>query len=280
MTTVAIIAQGAMGAGMGQRLSQHGVDVLTWLEGRSAASAERAAKAGMRAVDAAGIAGADIILSVLPPAEALGLAEKLASAMRAATRKPLYADCNAISPAQAERIGAVVTATGARFADGGIIGAPPREGYTPKLYVSGEHAPALLALNEKGFDVRLVEGPVGAASALKLCYAGITKGLTALGSAMALAATRNGAAAALAQELAASQPNLVPWFDRFISMMYDKAYRWDGEMEEIADFIGRDRAEARMYEGAAGLYRHIAADHAGDGTDVAALKAFLALNRK
>jgi 3-hydroxyisobutyrate dehydrogenase-like beta-hydroxyacid dehydrogenase len=267
-----------MGAGFGHRLTRHGVVVLTWLEGRSARSADRAAAAGMRPVDAAGIAGADIILSIVPPAEAKALAERLAPALAAAPRKPLYADCNAISPATAESVAAIVTATGAPFADGGIIGGPPRDdGYTPVLYASGDAAPALAALSAHGLDVRVLPGPVGAASALKMSYAGITKGLVALASAMMLGATRAGAAPGLAAELARSQPDLLAWFQRMVPGSYDKAYRWNGEMEEIADFLGAEGgAAAEIYQAIAGFYTQIAADHAGPRRETDAIAAFLA----
>jgi 3-hydroxyisobutyrate dehydrogenase-like beta-hydroxyacid dehydrogenase len=280
--TVAIIAQGAMGAGFGQRLTRNGVVVLTSLEGRSGASATRAAAAGMRNVPLPAIAEADIILSIIPPAEARALAERLAPHLAAASRKPLYADCNAISPATAEAVAGVIAAAGAPFADAGIIGGPPREdGYTPVLYTSGPGASALAALGAHGLDVRIVEGPVGAASALKMSYAGITKGLTALISAMSLAATRAGAAEGFFRELERSQPELLRWFQRFVPQSFDKAYRWNGEMEEIADYIGpgdgsSGGAAAGIYEAIAGFYTQMAADNAGPGKDRAAISAFLA----
>ena len=280
MPVIAIIAQGAMGAGLARRLTEHGATVLTSLAGRSAASAQRAAAAGMRAVDDAALAEADIILSVLPPAEAMALATRLAPVLAAAPRKPLYADCNAISPDQAREIGEVIAATGAPFVDGGIIGGPPStDGYTPTLYIAGSEAPRLLSLNDLGLKLRLIEGPIGAASGLKLCYASITKGFAALGYASILAATRHGAAAALQAELAASQPALLAWLARFIPTTYDKAWRFEGEMAEIAAFLGPDHAEAGIYQGAAGLYHRLAADRAGDSAEIAAMEAFFALPR-
>ena len=125
-TTVAIIAQGAMGSGTAQRLTSNGVDVVTWLEGRSAESRARAEKAGMRGVDLAGIVAADYILSIVPPRDAMQLAEQLSPALKAAKTKPLYVDLNAISSAKVQKIGAVIAATGTPFSDGGIIGPPPR----------------------------------------------------------------------------------------------------------------------------------------------------------
>jgi 3-hydroxyisobutyrate dehydrogenase-like beta-hydroxyacid dehydrogenase len=276
MLTVAIIAQGAMGAGIARRLSDNGVTVLTDLEGRSPASAARAEAAGMQAASPQDVARADIILSVLPPAEALTLAERYAPLLPATA---VYADCNAISPEQCLRVAAALERSGCGFVDAGIIGGPPRaDGYTPKLYASGPHAGRLAVLEAHGLKVPLLAGPVGAASALKMCYAGITKGLTALGSAMFLAATRAGAAEALHAELAESQPALLPWLGRFIPSMYDKAYRWVGEMEEISAFLSEDeaRGEAVIYAGMAALYTRLAEDQAGEKLEVAALQRFLA----
>ena len=274
MTVVAIIAQGAMGAGMARRLTSNGATVLTSLAGRSAASARRAAEAGMRDAGPTEIAAADIILSVLPPAEAPALAAWLAPALAAATGKPAYADCNAVSPETAHRIASLIAPTGAPFIDGGIIGGPPRpDGYTPVLYVSGPQAARALVLRDHGLDVQVTPGPVGAASALKMSYAGITKGLVALGSAMMLAAGRAGAAEGLQAELARSQPQLLAWFNRMVPGMPDKAYRWVGEMEEIADFTGPEAAG--IYRAIARFYQGMADDRAGPQASAAALAAFL-----
>jgi len=130
---VAVMAQGSMGAGVGKRLHESGAEVRTLLSGRSAASAERARAAGMQAVgdERALLDGADFFLSILPPGEAENLARRMAPTLSALARKPLYVDCNAVSPQTAERVAAVVAPTGAKFVDRGIIGAPPRPGYTP-----------------------------------------------------------------------------------------------------------------------------------------------------
>jgi 3-hydroxyisobutyrate dehydrogenase-like beta-hydroxyacid dehydrogenase len=272
---VAILAQGAMGAGVAARLAAHGVTVLTCLDGRSAASAARAAAAGMRPVAEARLADADAFLSILPPAQALATAERLLPVFAAAPSPPFYADCNAVSPETMRRIAALPDASGLRLVDAGIIGGPPREGYAgPVLHASGEDAPALAALLAgRGLDLRVMRGPVGAASALKMSYAGITKGLVAIGSAMMLAATRAGAAEALRAELAASQPALAAWFGRMVPSMYAKAYRWSGEMEEIAAFVAEDAAAADLYRGAAAFYERLGG--AGAEAEIAALRAFL-----
>ena len=183
-------------------------------------------------------------------------------------------DCNAISPATAAEVAAIIAPTGAAFVDGGIIGGPPREdGYTPVLYVSGPEAERLARSATRARCPHVTPGPIGAASALKMSYAGITKGLVALSSAMMLAATRAGAAEGFRAELARSQPQLLAWFGRMVPPMPDKAYRWVGEMEEIADFTGPEAAA--IYQAIADFYAGMAADNAGPQEKAAALSAFL-----
>jgi len=258
---VAIIAPGEMGSGVGARLKERGVEVLTSLTGRGGASAERAQRACMVAVDDDDelVARADIVLSILPPAEALSLANRLAPALAKAGGRVLYADCNAIAPQTVHAVAAIVAPTGARFADVGIIGGPPRsDGYTPHLYVSGEAALSLRALADFGLEIRPIEGGIGAASALKLSYAALTKGLSAIAIAVARGAENGHAGEALRAEFAQSQPQLLAWLQRQIPTIYPKAYRWVGEMEEIARFLDGD-ATAAMFEGAARAYESVAA---------------------
>jgi len=272
---VAVIAPGMMGSAVGQRLAQNGVEVRTALAGRSEASVARAKAAGMIGVPDDQIAAADIILSIVPPGEALGLAEHFAPALRAAPRKPIYVDCNAVHPGTVLRIARVIEETGATFVDGGIIGGPPTPGSKgTRIYLSGEAAPGVAVLQQYGLEMPVQPGPIGAASAMKMSYAGITKGFTALGAAMMLAATRAGTADDLKQELLTSQPALVGWLTRQMPRMYSKAYRWVAEMEEIAEFVGEDPAARQFYEAAARLYERIAADYDGGRKEVAALDAF------
>jgi 3-hydroxyisobutyrate dehydrogenase-like beta-hydroxyacid dehydrogenase len=271
---VAVIAPGMMGSAVGARLVENGIEVRTLLAGRSEATLARAKAAGMADASDEQIVASDIILSILPPGDALGLAERLAPALRAATKKPIYADCNALDPATVVRISRVVQETGATFVDGGIVGGPPRPGYSPKIYLSGEAAPRVAELTKHGLQMPIQPGPIGAASAMKMSYAGITKGFTALGAAMMLAASRAGTAEDLRAELSASQPALFGWLTRQVPGMYSKAYRWVAEMEEIAKFVGEDPAARNFYEGAARLYERLAADFDGERKEIAALDAF------
>jgi putative dehydrogenase len=273
---VAIIGAGAMGSAIGKRLVDHGVDVITPLEGRSEASKARAREAGMTTVPDEQVASSDIVLSIIPPGDALPLAGKLAPILARSNKRAIYVDCNAVNARTAERICAVVTGAGLPFVDAGIIGGPPAAGYAgPAFYASGSDASRFATLGQYGLDVRVIDGPVGAASAMKMSYAGITKGFTALGAVMMLAATRAGTAEALRRELAQSQPELLAWLTRQVPRMYSKAYRWIAEMEEIAGFVEEDHAGHKVFEGAAELYRRLAADFEGTNAETAALTQFL-----
>jgi 3-hydroxyisobutyrate dehydrogenase-like beta-hydroxyacid dehydrogenase len=271
---VAIVAPGNMGAGVGGRLVEHGLTVRTSLAGRSPASIARAREAGMVDADDDVLAASDFILSIVPPDRALAQARLLAPALARAPRKPVYVDCNAISPATAEEVAAVIAPTGTGFVDAGIIGLVPKGGYDPVFYASGPAAGAFARLAEYGLDVRVLDGPAGTASALKLCYAGITKGITAVATAMLLAADRAGVADALRAELAASQAPLLQRFVQTVPGMYSKAYRWVGEMLEIAQFAGDEQGAGSIYRGAAELYRAFAADD--ESALTGALDRFLA----
>jgi 3-hydroxyisobutyrate dehydrogenase-like beta-hydroxyacid dehydrogenase len=273
---VAVIAPGAMGAAVGKRLASRGAKVLTSLTGRSEATARRAREAGMVAAADAEIAAADLILSILPPGDALSLAERWAPTLTASNAKPVYVDCNAINPATVERVAAAIAPTGCAFVDAGIIGAPPKDDDAgPRFYASGEAAPRFAALRDYGLDVRVLNGALSAASALKMSYAGITKGTQAIGAAMMLAATRNGSADALFDELSFSQKALLAQFKQQLPQMPGKAYRWVAEMQEIAGFVGDDPAARELYDGAAHFYERMADDFAADKEAVAALESFL-----
>ncbi len=274
--TVAIVAQGAMGAAVGKRLVEQGIHVMTSLSGRSAASAERAKAAGMVAVSDQEAAQADYFLSIVPPADAMALAEKMAALIAPANKKPVYVDCNAVSPPTKAKIGQVVAKAGSPFVDVGIIGMPPKANYDgPGIIASGPDAGQFMQLGQFGLKIRTIEGPVGAASALKMSYAGITKGMSALGSMMMLAATRAGVADELRFEIEKSHPSLVASFTRAIPDMYAKAYRFVGEMDEIADFVGEDPAARQMYLAISDFYTRIAADFEGKREETSALSAFL-----
>src|SRR5216683_3030993 len=178
-----------MGSGVGTVLHQHGVRVLTCLAGRGVESRERAAKAGFEDVAdlEALVKSCDVLLSILPPAVAGAVADQVAAAVTATGADVLYVDCNAIAPSTASGIARTVTSAGARFADAGIIGPPPtRPGN--RIFTSGPGSAELAGLSEFGLDIRVLDGDVGQASGLKMCYAAMTKGVQALGAELLVAA--------------------------------------------------------------------------------------------
>jgi len=274
--TVAVVAQGAMGSGVGARLVERGIRVVTSLSGRSEASVRRAKAAGMIAVSDEEAARADFFLSILPPSQALPLARKMAALIAPSNHKPVYVDCNAVSPPTKVQIGEVIAKAGSPFVDASIIGGPPRAGYDgPAIYAAGHDAARFAPLGDFGLVIRLMDGPIGGAAAMKMSYAGITKGFTALGAMMMLAATRGGVAEGLRAELERSQPALLPWLQRSVPAMYSKAYRYVGEMQEISDYVGEDRSAMQMFDAFADFYTRIAADFEGKQDETAALTAFL-----
>ena len=276
---IAIHSPGAMGSAISARLVEHGARVLTSLDGRSAATVERARAARMEDVSPETIATADIILSIVPPGQAVALAEGFVLLLKESRHKPVFIDCNALSPKTKTLVAMTLADTGCDFIDGAIIGAPPEPGEKgPRFYVSGEQSGRASVLRALGLDLRQIDGPIGAAAALKMSYAGISKGLTAIGAAMLLGASRSGNSKELYQELAESLPQLLSRFERGIPDMYPKAYRWVAEMREIAVFLGEDKAGAMIFEGAAQLYQRLATDIANEGQERATLDEFFRAN--
>ena len=181
-----------------------------------------------------------------------------------------------MSPPTKVEIGNVILKAGSPFVDVGIIGLPPKPNSDgPVMIVSGPESAKFMPLADFGLNLRMVDGPIGAASAVKMSYAGITKGITALGSMMMLASTRGGVAAELRTQLERSHPYFMQNFTRAVPEMFDKAYRFVGEMEEIADFVGEDPQAKQMYLAFADFYRRMAADVEGKRQEADALAAFL-----
>lgn len=278
MTEIAVIGAGAMGSAIAGRMISKGATVLTYLEGRSRETIDRATSVGMTPVGIERIANADIILSIVPPSEAVTTASRLADAMRQEQGRGTYIDLNAVAPETAQEVASCFDGGDAKSVDGCIIGGPPKGAAAgPHIYLSGGGDDISPSLAERGLDIRLLDGPIGAASALKMCYAGINKGLTGLATAMMLAAARCGADEALMAELSESVPDLRQKFSKSIPDMYPKAYRWVAEMSEIADFLGADDPASGIYTGMAGIYEMMARDRADDGQLATELTRMLGL---
>lgn len=272
---IALISPGAMGSALAARLAEAGHSVLTSLAGRSDASRARAAAAGMADAVDAELAGCDLILSVVPPAEADALVERFMPLLRDRPTKPLFVDANALNPASKKRLAARLAEAGIDMVDGAIIGPPPIRGQrVTTTFLSGSQARlAGPILDVSGCGATVLDGGVGAASALKMCFGGINKGVVGLATALLLAADRHGAADALRAEMQRSMPDLFTRYGRQIPDMVPKAYRWVAEMEEIAAFLAEDDpAGARLFEGMAGLFAAVEADRQDAGEAIEILK--------
>jgi putative dehydrogenase len=233
---VAVIGAGQMGAAIGATLANHGAEVLTPLEGRSDATRERARAAQMHSVSWADCAACDIALSIVASSQALPVAKRFVEALGDA--RPLFVECNAIAPAKVRQIAALFEGSAVAFTDAGIVGGPPSPDGTrgPLFYVSGPAAERVLALTDYGLAVERIDAPVGAASALKLCFAGTSKGQTALLAIMTLLAEREGVREAFLAQLASTNPGFLEWGARQSRRLGDVSARWSEEMEEIARF--------------------------------------------
>jgi len=232
MKTFALFHPGEMGAALGAALASRGFRVLWASQGRSTQTAIRARAASLEdacTIEQA-VKAAEVVVSVCPPHAALALAREAVAQGFAG----IYVDANAISPATARGIGTVIDAAGGTFVDGGIIGLPPTAQKQPTLYLSGTQAAAIAALfTGTNINAEVIEGGAGAASALKMCYAAYTKGTTALLAAVRALAEQEGVERPLLESWRRTLPD-VPRQSENAAAAASKAWRWTGEMEEIA----------------------------------------------
>ncbi len=259
--TVAVLCPGDMGHAVGRALGGHGIAVITCLAGRSERTRALAERAGIRAVaDFDTVLGeADLVLSILPPAAAVGMAETVAAAMQRTAATPPYADCNAVSPRTARQMARIIGAAGAPFIDGGIIGTKPGRGYFPRLYVSGADTAPLGAIHGKAFQVMPIGAEVGRGSAIKMCYAGLTKGTWTLYAAILVAAEAMGLSDELRDEFQHSQPDAYARMQSIVPRLPADSERWIGEMEEIAATFDDAGVTPGFHQGAAAIFRLLAA---------------------
>src|SRR6202044_3494798 len=252
MATVRLLHPGEMGAAVGGGLVSVGHEVLWDPAGRSRASTGRALAAEMLGVpfDAL-VKRSSVILSICPPHAALDVAAQVASAGYAG----LYADANAISVATAEQVSGIVTAAGASYVDGGIIGPPPEIAGHTRFYLSGPRASEVRVLfGRSALDARIADGPLYAASAVKMAYAAWTKGSSALLLAARTLARAEGVEKTLLAEWALSQPALAERSEGAASAAAAKGWRWVAEMEEIAASMSAAGPPPGFHGAAAEIY--------------------------
>ena len=260
LKTIAILSPGDMGHGVGKVLSEHGYDVITCLAGRSGRTKELAVAGGFRIVQTLDemVAESDLIMSILVPSAAVGVAESVADSMRAIGMSRPFADCNAVSPQTALRMESIINDAGGEYIDGGIIGGSPARGATPRIYTSGRNADLMDELDGKGIAVRNLGPRIGRASGIKMCYASMTKGTSALRVAMLATAQELGLYDELVSELSFSQKGPLSAMESGIPGLPANAGRWIGEMEEIAATFDAAGVTPHFHQGAAEIFRLLA----------------------
>jgi 3-hydroxyisobutyrate dehydrogenase-like beta-hydroxyacid dehydrogenase len=252
MATVGLLHPGEMGAAVGGCLVSVRHTVLWDPTGRSRASTGRALAAELTGVTFDALASrCSVILSICPPHAAVDVARQVA----ATGYSGIYVDANAISVATAGQVSAIVTAAGASYVDGGIIGPPPEIAGLTRIYLSGSRAGEVLGLfGRSALQGRIAEGPLYAASAVKMAYAAWTKGTGALLLAARALARSEGVERTLLAEWALSQPALGKQSERSAEAAAAKGWRWVAEMEEIAASMTAAGLPAGFHEAAADIY--------------------------
>jgi 3-hydroxyisobutyrate dehydrogenase-like beta-hydroxyacid dehydrogenase len=241
--TVGLLHPGEMGAAVGAVLRGQGLRVVWASEDRSEETRARAEAADLEDVGSvAEVARSDVVFSICPPHAAVEVARSLEGF------GGVYVDANAVSPATAARVAEVV----GELVDGGIVGAPPSEPGTTRLYLSGAQAESIAELfRGSALDARVVSN----ASALKMAYAAWTKGTAAMLLAIRELARREGVEEPLLEEWDLSQPELRARHEWALRSAEAKGWRWVGEMEEIAASFEADGLPGGFHRAAAEVYR-------------------------
>jgi 3-hydroxyisobutyrate dehydrogenase-like beta-hydroxyacid dehydrogenase len=255
--TIGLLHPGEMGSVVGQAARQGGARVVWASAARNPASQQRARAADLEDVGTVAtlVGESDVIVSVCPPHAAATVARAVAAERFSGT----YVDANAVSPATAREIGAIVEKGGAAFVDGGIVGPPPRTRGMTRLYLCGRESARVEALFARGpLEAIVLDGPPGAASALKMAYAAYTKGTSALLMAIRAFAITEGVDEALGREWKRSQPGAAERSEQAVDGSARKAWRFVGEMEEMATAFAEAGLPNGFQEAAAEIYRRLA----------------------
>ena len=262
--TVAILSPGDMGSNVGRALRENGLEVITCLTDRSQRTRELAESAGIVDVPdfAQMIDRADIVLSVLVPERAVGVARQVAAVIEQSGKPLPFADCNPVAPAVAIEMAKIIDGAGGKYIDGGIIGSPPGRGAPPRFYASGPHESILGQLDGRGISVPLMGGEVGRASAIKMCYASLSKGAAALNASALISAMNLGIYDEFINEMESSQQGVLKNMQG-VKGLGAKAFRWIDEMEQISATFGAAGATPYLHKGAADIFRLVDASPIG-----------------
>ena len=231
---IGLIGLGEMGSEIGRYLVMNDLEVISVYEGRSEISKKRASKYKIR--DAGSIEQfckiSDLVISIIPPDKAVETANLYTSYKNKDGQ--IYCDLNAISTITAKKIKLLLDEKKIDYVDGAIMGGPPTENYSPRIYLSGKLSEKFNFLNGKGIELMVLKGSDFKASATKMVYASITKGSKALVAGALIAAKKNNVYDELIEELKYSEEYFSLVAKDQIPSIKHKAYRWVGEMNEIS----------------------------------------------
>lgn len=236
---IGILSIGEMGHACACVLLQHGARVVTVVNGRSERTQALARDAGVEVVDDAKalLDSVDIVLSLVTPSSARAVCRAVAEAMAGRREAPLFIDANPTSPMAANEMAKLIAGVGGRFVDGAVIGSASLVGQSTALYLSGPDAAALREIETYGLRVKVVGGEVGQASALKIFYAGLNKGIAALLIELLLGARRAGVLDDVVELYNGGFRDLVKRADGTLASMALHARRRSEEMVELADAL-------------------------------------------
>ena len=263
---IGIMSPGDMGSAIGKLLSNSGLKVLAYLKDRGELTQLRAKESGIQGVNSYDelVGEASLLISVLVPNEATSIAQTIATSIRRTASHPIYVDCNAIAPRTTENIKHIIEKEGCIFVDAGIIGPPPNEHNSPRIYCSGPDTSKFESLADSGLDIRNIGSQIGQASGMKMLYAATTKGAIALWTEVLAASYALELDDALGQELGDSE--LLKQMRNHIPTMPRRSKRWVGEMEEIANTLESLGMTPRILLGAADVYTKIGESDLGSLT--------------
>ncbi|MED5579869.1 MAG: NAD(P)-binding domain-containing protein [Nitrospinota bacterium] len=255
--TIGILSPGDMGHSVGKEFKENGFSIVTCLKGRSSLTKNYAKSVGFVSLKTYRevLEESDIVFSILPPKKSFTLANQIAKEMTKVKSNPIYVDCNAISPKNARKINKTITEAGCAFIDSGIIGPPPRNTNITKFYVSGLQLDKLKVLETKRIKICPIGREVGRASAMKMCYASLTKGTRALHAAVITVAEKLGLSEELKKEFLFSQKEIYEMMQKTQPRLPSVSGRWIGEMEEIADTFKEEGISPFFHLAAASIYK-------------------------
>lgn len=268
--TIGILSIGEMGFHWARLLKSHGVEVLTYDKDRGEVSRKRGANAGVNSVASMAelVQNSELIVSIVVPSAAKRVGDAVAAAVREAGRKDLlFLDANAISPMTADEIAAVTVPAGVQFVDGCIIGSAARMGKGTIVYVSGPQASRLAALEEFNIPLKLLGPSTNQASAFKIVYAGLTKGLQGLFCELFMGARRFGLLKEVAAQYEESFPGLIDKVAPSIIGLRIHAGRRAEEMDELKRTFEHHGMDSFMAPAAQKVLEAIAALKTGSASD-------------